>query len=58
MGEKAVKPMTAEEFFTWHEHQEDRYELVEGVPVKMMTGASNYHDVKGCSLKIRPKLRV
>lgn len=37
--------MTVEEFFDWQQRQEDRYELVEGVPVKMMTGASNYHDV-------------
>jgi Uma2 family endonuclease len=43
-AEKAEKPMSAEEFFGWQEQQEDRYELVEGFPVKMMTGASNFHD--------------
>lgn len=42
---KAEKTMTVEEFYDWQQRQDDRYELVEGVPVKMMTGASNYHDV-------------
>ena len=36
--------MTVEEFFQWQQSQEDRYELVDGFPVKMMTGASNFHD--------------
>lgn len=38
--------MTCEEFFVWQEQQEERYELVDGVPVPMhgMTGASNFHD--------------
>lgn len=29
----------------WCLDQDERYELVDGVPVKMMAGASNYHDV-------------
>lgn len=44
MGNTARKPMTDEEFFAWCERQDDRYELVDGFPVKMMTGASNFHD--------------
>lgn len=58
MGEPADTPMTADEFLLWCLDQEDRYELVEGVPVKiveevegapgeppkMMTGASKAHD--------------
>jgi Uma2 family endonuclease len=36
--------MTPEEFFQWQLGQEDRYELVDGFPVKMMTGASERHD--------------
>ena len=37
--------MTVEEFYLWQLGQEDRFELVDGIPVKMMTGASNFHDV-------------
>lgn len=44
MPDVAASQMTIEEFFEWQKSQEDRYELVEGVPVKMMAGASNYHD--------------
>ena len=36
--------MTVEEFFVWQRSREDRYELVEGVPIKLMTGASTQHD--------------
>ena len=41
----ARRQMTVEEFFQWQEGQEDRYELVDGWPLKMMSGASNFHDV-------------
>ncbi len=41
----ATKLMTVEEFFVWQQGKEDRYELVEGVPVKLMTDASEVHDV-------------
>lgn len=50
MSGAAQKLMTVEEFFRWQQRQEDRYELVEGVPVpmrdpaRMMTGASSQHD--------------
>ncbi len=45
MSDTATRRMTVEEFFVWQQAQEDRYELVEGVPVKLMTGASEVHDV-------------
>ena len=45
MADTARTLMTVEEFFVWQQGQEDRYELVEGVPVKLMTGASEIHDV-------------
>jgi Uma2 family endonuclease len=44
MVETALRPMKPEEFFHWQLGQEDRYELVDGFPVKMMTGASERHD--------------
>ena len=50
MVHTARKLMTAEEFFVWQRNQDDRYELVDGVPViladpmTMMTGASSQHD--------------
>lgn len=46
----AQRLMSIEEFFVWQQSQEDRYELVDGVPVimadpiTMMTGASTQHD--------------
>jgi Uma2 family endonuclease len=59
MADPAQKLMTVEEFLIWCLDQEDRWELVDGVPVrldeehtetvdgvviKMMTGASTLHD--------------
>ena len=44
MGETAVFAMTEGEFFVWQEAQNDLYELVDGIPLQMMTGASNRHD--------------
>ncbi len=51
--------MTVEEFFAWQLAQEDRYELVDGFPVKMMTGASNFHDVIAVNILValHPQLR-
>jgi Uma2 family endonuclease len=47
MAETQVRSMTAEEFYQWRLDQDERYQLVEGVPVPLraMTGASNVHDV-------------
>ena len=50
MADTAQKLMTVEEFFVWQQGQDERYELVEGVPIiladpiTMMTGASSQHD--------------
>ncbi len=47
MADPQRKSMTVEEFFAWQTDQEERYELVDGVPIPLraMTGASNRHDV-------------
>ena len=47
MAETQMRLMTPEEFYQWQLDQDERYELVEGVPVPLraMTGASNVHDV-------------
>lgn len=47
MGEVQTRTMSVEEFYRWQLDQDERYELVEGVPVPLraMTGASNVHDV-------------
>ena len=59
MAEAANKAMTVEEFFQWQLAQEDRYELVDGFPVKMMPGVSNFHDVIATNIiaALRPQLR-
>ncbi len=50
MAERAPRLLSVEEFHDWQRHQDERYELVEGVPVPMrdpltgMTGASSQHD--------------
>ncbi|CAX26588.1 conserved protein of unknown function [Methylorubrum extorquens DM4] len=39
--------MTPDEFFAWQLHQDERYELVDGIPIlrhRMMTGSSTQHD--------------
>jgi len=36
--------MTVDEFFAWQESQPERYELVDGQPLRMMAGAKNVHD--------------
>ncbi len=43
MAERAPRRMTADEFLAWHEGQEQRYELIDGVPVAM-AGARRQHD--------------
>ena len=41
----ALKLMEPDEFLIWQLRQDARYELVEGVPLEMMTGASSMHDL-------------
>jgi Uma2 family endonuclease len=43
MSERAVHRMTDDEFLEWDEFQEDRHELVDGMPVAM-AGAKRRHD--------------
>lgn len=44
MADAAEKLMEADEFLIWQMRQEARYELVDGFPIEMMTGASRLHD--------------
>ena len=37
--------MTADEFFDWIERQSEPYELVDGMPVRMIAGVSQAHSV-------------
>lgn len=66
MTDAAHRLMTAEEFLEWCEHQEERYELVDGVPIlkfdngpESMAGASQAHDqiVINLIAFLRPALR-
>ena len=50
MAERAQSLMTVDEFIVWQKGQEERYELVDGVPIimadpiTMIAGASSQHD--------------
>lgn len=44
MAGAALRLMEADEFLVWCLDKEARYELIEGVPVEMMAGASEMHD--------------
>ncbi len=61
MAEAQPKRMTVEEFYIWQLDQDERYELVDGVPVphRAMTGASNEHDtiLVNCIGELHPRLR-
>ena len=61
MAEPGLRLMTPDEFFLWQLDQDERYELVEGVPtpLRAMTGASNVHDVIliNCILELGDRLR-
>ncbi|MCK0209163.1 Uma2 family endonuclease [Starkeya koreensis] len=59
MAPPALKRMTPEEFYRWPGEEGVRYELVDGVPVKAMTGASQQHDgiVVNALTSLRTKLR-
>ena len=54
----AIHRMDPEEFLDWCQYQDDRYELVSGVPVAM-AGAQRRHDqiVVNAMLAIGPRLR-
>jgi Uma2 family endonuclease len=59
MTESAPRQWTVEEFFAWQEKQPERYELVDGFPVRMMSGARNVHDdiVVNVLAELRNQLR-
>jgi Uma2 family endonuclease len=44
MAQTYVSPMTIEQFLEWQFEQDERYELIDGYPVKLMTGATDFHD--------------
>jgi len=45
--------------FAWQERQPERYELVDGFPIRMMAGAKNVHDdiVVNVLAELRNQLR-
>ena len=59
MASPALKRMTPEEFYRWPGEDGVRYELVDGFPVKAMTGASQRHDTITLNIlaSLRRKLR-
>jgi Uma2 family endonuclease len=59
MTEPAPRRWTVDEFFAWQEKQAERYELVDGFPVRMMAGAKNVHDdiVVNVLTELRNQLR-
>src|ERR1700733_3563646 len=54
----ALKPMTIEEFLTWEERQDGRYEF-DGVRPMAMTGGTLAHEIIGGNLRaeLRDRLR-
>jgi Uma2 family endonuclease len=61
MANAQLQDMTADAFLIWNLSQDQRYELVDGVPVPLraMTGASNFHDdiVTNLIAALKDKLR-
>jgi len=59
MPEPLERPWTLDEFFAWQERQPERYELVNGHPLRMMAGAKYVHDdiVVNILIDFGPKLR-
>lgn len=59
MGQPLEQPWSLEEFFSWQELQEERYELVNGRPLRMMSGAKNVHDdiVMNITMTLGPQVR-
>jgi Uma2 family endonuclease len=61
MAEARPQTMTVDQFYRWQLDQDERYELVDGLPVPLrgMTGASNAHDVilVNCIIELGSRLR-
>ena len=58
MSQQATHRMSTDEFLAWSPYQEDRHELIDGVPVAM-TGATRRHDhiVMNVHALLVPQLR-
>jgi Uma2 family endonuclease len=46
--------MTADKFFDWIERQSEPYELVDGMPVRMIAGVSQAHSVATTNIVVAP----
>ena len=59
MAEPLERTWALDEFFAWQERQRERYELVNGRPLKMIVGVKNVHDfiVVNILLSLGPRLR-
>lgn len=59
MSQPVARRWTVEQFFAWQERQSERYELVDGFPVRMMAGTKNVHDdvVVNLLAELRNQLR-
>jgi len=62
MADTAARKMTADEFLQWclaPERDEERWEFVDGMPVRMMAGATSRHDqiVVNLISELRSRLR-
>lgn len=59
MSEPAPRRWSVQEFFAWQERQDERYELVDGVPPRLPAGARNVHDdiVVNLVAEFRTRLR-
>jgi len=61
VAERLLRLMSVEEFYLWQLDQDERYELVDGVPrrLRAMTGASNSHDTifVNCIIELGNRLK-
>jgi Uma2 family endonuclease len=59
VSDPAPRRWTVAEFFAWQEGQPNRYEFVDGFPVRLMAGAKNVHDdtVVNLVAELRNQLR-
>jgi Uma2 family endonuclease len=59
MTETSRRGWNVDEFFAWQETQTERYELVDGFPLRLMAGARNVHDdiVVNVLAELRNQLR-
>lgn len=60
MANPSAREMTVDEFLIWNLSQDEKYELVDGIPVPMraQAGASNFHDVITSNLIVELGLQL